>query len=271
MTPERLFDGDLIRATVFNPGQARLFVSFRQRLDTPGAFAEPRPVRSFTTKGMTHLHLQARWNDWYVNAETEALEAVLSDFAQGFSHACAMGFSMGGYAVFRFAGALRLRQAIAVSPQYSIAPEHVAFDRRYRDCADGFDAALGDLTSRDTDLQGMILADPFRPLDIRNAELIRAVFPGVQIARLAAGGHPATGVLGEAGRFPKLQAQLTKRRVPLRRVVMLHRNSRRGSAKYWRHLAAQARKSGRAGLAATAEARLAALRENPGATSPSAP
>lgn len=259
MRPERLFDGGLIRASVFNPGQSRLFISFRQRLDRPGDFADPRPVRSFTGKGMTHLHLQARWNDWYINAETEALEAVLAEFSQGFDHACAMGFSMGGYAAFRFAGALRLKQVIAVSPQYSIAPEHVPFDRRYRDCAVGFDPDLGDLARRGTDLQGVILADPFRPLDLRNARLIRAAFPALRIARLAAGGHPATGVLGEGGKFGKLQAQLTKRTVPLRRVLMLHRSSRRRSAKYWRHLAHRARKTGHMALAAEALRRAAQL------------
>lgn len=267
MKPERLFDGDLIRASVFNPGQPRLFVSFRQRLDQPGDFADPRPVRTFTGKGMTHLHLQARWNDWYVNVETEALEAVLSRFAQAFDHACAMGFSMGGYAAFRFAAALRLKQVIAVSPQYSIAPEHVPFDRRYRNCAAGFDPDLGDLARRGTELAGVILADPFRPLDLRNARLIQAAFPALRIARLAAGGHPATGVLGEGGKFGKLQAQLTKPSVPLRRVLMLHRNARRQSVKYWRHLENRARKTGHMALAEEALRRAAHLQASAGGES----
>ncbi|WP_417523488.1 alpha/beta fold hydrolase [Marinovum sp.] len=259
MTGERLFDGALIRATLFNPGQKTLFVSFRQRLAAPGQFDDPRPVRSITAAGMSHLHLQSRWNDWYINDETTALEAALRAHAAGYDDACAMGFSMGGYAAFRFAEALRLRRVIAVSPQYSIAPEHVPFDRRYRDCAGGFDADLGDLSTRGTDLQGVILADPFRPMDIRNAALISAAFPQVSLVRLAGGGHPATGVLREGGRFGKLQAQLTKKQVPAVRITMLHRRSRRQSPKYWRHLAAQAEKSGRRALAARALARAEAL------------
>lgn len=259
MTAQRLFDGDLIRATLFNPGQSALFVSFRQRIPDPGAFTDPTPVRSFTSKGMSHLHLQSRWNDWYINDETVALEAVLADLAHGFDDACAMGFSMGGFAAFRFAAALRLRRIIAVSPQYSISPDHVPFDRRYRDCADGFDAALGDLSTRGTDVQGVILADPFRPMDIRNADLITAAFPAITLARLAGGGHPATGALRDAGRFGKLQAQLTKPKMPQRRIVMLHRNARRQSPKYWTHLAAQAQKTGRNALAHRATARAKAL------------
>ncbi|WP_323766236.1 alpha/beta hydrolase [Marinovum sp.] len=264
MRSETLFDGDLLRATLFNPGQGALFVSFRQRLADPGQFGAPRPVRSFTEAGMSHLHLQARWNDWYINPETEALEAMLRAHAAGYDDACAMGFSMGGYAAFRFAAALRLRRVIAVSPQYSISPDHVPFDRRYRDCAGGFDAAAGDLSGRGTAVQGVILADPFRPLDMRHAGLICAVFAQVSIARLAGGGHPATGALREGGRFGKLQAQLTKPRVPARRVVRLHRNVRRQSPKYWRHLAAQAEKSGRAALARAALARAVGLETGQG-------
>ncbi|MDO6731325.1 alpha/beta hydrolase [Marinovum sp. 2_MG-2023] len=259
MTAVLLFDGDLIRASVFNPGQPKLFVSFRQRIADPGSFAEPKPVRSFINQGMTHLHLQSRLNDWYINSETAALEGVLTEFAARFDQACAMGFSMGGYAAFRFAAALRLGRIIAVSPQYSIAPEHVPFDRRYRDCAGGFALDAGDLGPRGTKVAGVILADPFRPLDIRNAALIQTAFPAMRLARLAGGGHPATGVLGEGGKFAKLQAQLVKPVVPVRRVVMLHRNSRRKSVKYWQHLAKQAEKFGRLPLARHAEDRASML------------
>ncbi|AKO96186.1 hypothetical protein MALG_00995 [Marinovum algicola DG 898] len=264
MRSETLFDGALLRATLFNPGQRGLFVSFRQRLAEPGHFGDPRPVRSFTNAGMSHLHLQSRWNDWYINPETEALEAALVGHAAGYDDACAMGFSMGGYAAFRFAAALRLRRIIAVSPQFSISPRQVPFDRRYRDCASGFDDVLGDLSPRGAPVQGVILADPFRSLDIRNAALIAMAFAGMRIARLAGGGHPATAVLRDAGRFGKLQAQLGKPRVPVRRIVMLHRNARRRSPTYWRHLAAQAEKTGRHALARTARARAATLAAEPG-------
>lgn len=259
MKPDRLFDGDLLRADLFNPGQRQLFVSFRQRMNDPGAFGDPRPVRSFLDQGMSHLHLQARWNDWYINAETDALERLLCEFTQGFERRVAMGFSMGGYAAFRFAQALRLDQLIAVSPQFSISPRQVPFDKRYRDCAGGFDDALGDLASRGTATGGVILADPFRPMDLRNADLICAAFPQMRLARLAGAGHPASRVIREGGKFGKLQAQLIKAQVPLRRITAIHRNSRRNSPRYWRHLAAQARKSQRASLAQFAEAQSRAL------------
>ena len=53
-------------------------------------------------------------------------------------------------------------------------------------------------------------------------------------------------------------------RVPVRRIVMLHRNARRRSPTYWRHLAAQAEKTGRHALARTARVRAATLAAEPG-------
>jgi hypothetical protein len=63
MRAERIHDGALLRATLFNPGCRRLFVNFRQRLDAPGAFDDPRPVRTFVSAGYSHLHIQSRLND----------------------------------------------------------------------------------------------------------------------------------------------------------------------------------------------------------------
>ncbi|MFW8635279.1 alpha/beta hydrolase [Cribrihabitans pelagius] len=247
-----MFDGDRLRGSLFNPGQRRLFVSFRQRTREAGQFSDAAPVKAFAGAGYTHLHLQARLNDWYINEETAALEAALTEVTSGFAEAAAMGFSMGGYAALRFARALNLTRLIAVSPQFSIAPEHVPFDRRYRKYAGGFDPEQGALQGRGHPVMGAVLADPFRPADMVNAEMIQLVFPGLGIARLCAGGHPATQVLREGRRFPALQRLLrTPGPIP-EQAVALHRRARRASPQYWRQLAEQACKSGRIRLAAEA-------------------
>lgn len=248
MRQARVFDGDRLRAVLFNPGKTQLFVSFRQRVDDPGRFADPRPVRSFLRKGYSHLHLQSRLNDWFINSETSALEAELEVLTARFERVVAMGFSMGGYGALRFARALRLDHLIAVSAQYSISPDHVPFDRRYRDCSAEFDADLGDLSGRGNRAQGVLLADPFRPVDLLNAQMIATVFPNLRVMRLAGGGHPATQIIREGGKFGALQRQLLNGPVDARRVSGLHRAARRSSAKYWDRLArATEARSGRVG------------------------
>ena len=69
-----VFDGAYLRATLVNEDAPNLFVTFRQCLQEPGSFSEHRPVVHFTDHGFAHLYVQARWNDWYINPETRALE-----------------------------------------------------------------------------------------------------------------------------------------------------------------------------------------------------
>ncbi|MBV2358505.1 alpha/beta hydrolase [Thalassococcus sp. CAU 1522] len=246
------FDGALLNGTLFNPGQSRLFVSFRQRIGDPGNFEKARAVHRYAANGFTHLHLQSRWNDWYVNAETPALERALEAFSAQFESVCAMGFSMGGYAALRLAGPLRLCHLLAISPQYSIAKVHVPFDRRYRAEARGWDAEAGDLACRGTDVRGAVLIDPFRPLDLANAELIAAAFPNLTVVRLPCGGHPATRALRQGGKLGWLQDQLAQGVPDPRAIGRSHRAVRRDSESYWRHLQALAKHRGRSTLAETA-------------------
>lgn len=256
----RVFDGAHLRATLFNPDAPDLFVSLRQRIDEDGAFDAPAPVRTFTDHGFAHLHLQTRTNDWFVNGDTPGLDAALAKLAPRYESVRGIGFSMGGYGLLRFARALRLGQALLVSPQVSIHPDVVPWDRRYRQHAAGFDRALGDLARHGLpDLRGLVIFDPFRPLDRRNAEMIGALHPKMRAARLGCGGHPATRVIRSGGRFGALQRMLRKGWLGPGRVTALHRGLRASSPVYWRHLAGQAERSGRPALAAEARRRQTAL------------
>ncbi|MCW9044093.1 MAG: alpha/beta hydrolase [Pseudopelagicola sp.] len=262
MMPEGriLFDGGSLRATLFNADAPKLIVTFRQRITPDGAFSESRPVQRFVKKNYAHLHLQSRLNDWYINDETEDFEAQLREIAAPYRRVVGTGFSMGGYGVLRFSKALGIQHALLISPQYSIAPEVVPKDRRYRDSAEGFDVRLGDVARRaKRGMRGVILADPFRPLDIYNAGLIRSVFPKLALCRLGCGGHPATRVLGESGGFGRVQALLLSGQVNPRDIIEMHRVGRRGSGTYWRHLAENAEARGRPEIAVAARGQQALI------------
>lgn len=259
MKGEPVFDGSHLRATLFNPDGAGLFVTFQHRRPRPGQFEPVRAKQGALDAGMAHLHIQTRLNDWYIGPDTRPLEGALRGLAPRYDTVLGQGFSMGGYGAFRFAGALGMTKVLAVSPQYSIAPAHVPFDRRFLADAGGFDPDLGHLDPRGTAMQGLILTDPFRPLDMRNAWMICAVFPGVRIARLAGGGHPASRALREGGQFGALQDQLFEPGAGAKRLLARHRLARRDSPTYWRNLASRAQRSGRDGLAQRALARAAVL------------
>lgn len=249
-----MFDGDLLRARLWLPDSAAkaLYVTFRQRVADPGQFSDQGPGQRALAAGLAHLHIQTRWNDWYLNAETAALQSALAALRLRFDTARAVGYSMGGYAALRFSAALALDQALAISPQFTLDSRIIPEERRYPE-ARRFDAVLGDLaTFAKPDLNGVVLFDPSRRLDRLNAERIAAVMPGMSLARCAFGGHPATTALRDAGGFRALQALGLN--APLRAgdVIGLHRRLRAGSAHYWHHRAEACLSRGRLADAETA-------------------
>lgn len=256
--PETLFEGAFLRASVFRPTvpNGSLVVTFRHRVPDAGDYHSPKPRQRFLNAGWTHLHLQSRFNDWYVNADTADLCATLALFATAFRHRAGIGFSMGGYGVLRFSGALGLDEVVSISPQVSIAPDIVPFDSRFRAEAAGFDPALGDLgTHANPGLKGVVIFDPFRVLDRLNAAMIGATLPEVSLCRYGFGGHPAMGVLRETISFGPLMSLVLHRKLTRPAVLALHRQNRAAAPSWWFALARHAELTGRRELAARARKR----------------
>jgi hypothetical protein len=257
----RVFDGDRLRAELWLPdgAAATLYVTFRQRVPDPGAFSDAGPVARALDEGIAHLRIQSRWNDWFLNDETTSLEAALSATRSRFATGLALGYSMGGYAALRLARALDLDQAILVSPQFTLDRNVLPAESRYPEGRD-FDGRLGNLALHGKpDLAGIVVYDPFRPLDRMHAALVTATMPAIARAPLAFGGHPATGALGERGGFRSLQAMSLAPGAAAADIVRLHRNLRSGSQRYWQNRAEACRRAGKAGAARLAETRGAAL------------
>jgi len=258
-----VFSGRHLRAAL-HPGAGNhdlLMVTFDFRRVNRKGFSEANFSSVFARLGHAQLSITSRCNDWFINDDTEALERALAPVAARFGRVHAMGYSMGGYGAFRFARALGLRRAVAISPQATIAPGAVPGDRRYAAEARGFDPVLGDLAGRgDPGLEGLILVDPFLRADLAHARLITRAFPGVRILPLPFAGHPASGVIGEAGRIWLLQraASAGGNDAAIRAA---HRAARRDSGHYWTQLArAAARRHPLRAAQAAEQARLCAAR-----------
>ena len=256
--PERVFDGDLLQARLWHPDRpsTALYVTFRQWVPEPGAFDAHGCVQRALTAGLAHLHIQTRWNDWFLNRETAALETALQALRARFLTARALGFSMGGYGALRLSRALRLNQVLLVSPQVSL---QLPGEDRYPEAAD-FDPVAGDLaTHARPDLTGVVAFDPFHRLDACHARQVMQILPGIQPAALVFGGHPGTAALGQAGGFRALQRQSFSARLQARAVVALHRELRGTSLRYWRERADYLLRKSRTALAAAALDRAEAL------------
>ncbi|MEQ5871292.1 alpha/beta hydrolase [Sagittula sp. NFXS13] len=259
MKPHAVFEGACLRATAFRPRRRKLLATFRQRVGQPGQFDDARSVMGFLRAGFSHLHLQSRENDWFINSDTEALEEQLAHFVSRYEEVVAMGFSMGGYGALRFASVLKVQRMLAISPQVSIDRSLVAWDKRYRAEARGWDGCLGALAGRGTNVRGAVLVDPFKPLDLRHGRMICELYPHLTLVMLPNGGHPATRAMREDGRFDWLKTELAGGLPDPRAIGQMHRAVRHRSESYWQHLAQQARWRDREALAVRANTRAQAM------------
>ncbi|EPX87424.1 hypothetical protein ruthe_00494 [Rubellimicrobium thermophilum DSM 16684] len=249
--PVPVFEGERLRATLF-PGRAdRVIVTFDWRREGRTGFAPLDHATGFARQGFTQIAVRTAANDWFLNRETLALEAALARAVEGRGRVQMLGFSMGAYAALRFARALGARQAVVVSPQFSLA---APWERRYPEAA-LWDETLGALAPRAVPgLRGLLIYDPFVPEDRLHAEAIRCLFPALQGVRLGHGGHPAIRTLRGAGGMRHVFEQAGVRAARAGPILAAHRAARRGSRGWWLRLAAHAA-ARRPALAALARAR----------------
>lgn len=237
----RLFDGQSLRATFFAGRGPGLFVTFDFRQTGRSGFAPANRSSAAESRGLSQLSIRSARNDWFINAETEALEEVLRDLGRRHPGARLLGWSMGGYGALRFARALGAAHVVAVSPQATLDPATAPWDRRYRAESRGFDPALGALAPRAMpDLGGLLLYDPFIRADARHARLIAASFPALTLVPLSFGGHPATRVLRQGGRASLVQQAALDDGTDAATIRAAHRAARHRSAAWWSGLAAAA-------------------------------
>ena len=240
--PRRVvFDGDWLRAEIFGEDSRRLFVTFDHRQVGKRDFIPADPVKRVVEAGWANLKIMSRRNDWFINAETAELERSLAAVASGFSRVNGLGYSMGGYGVFRFAKCLNMSSAIAVSPQMSVSPKTVPWDSRFYEDAPDFDQKLGDLSSRAHDgLNALILIDSFHRKDLRHAKEIAALFPESSLLKLGFSGHPATRVINRGRRSGILLRQAMNNRPDPAPIRKAFRETRVKSPAYWKALARKA-------------------------------
>lgn len=254
MTPATVFDGRRLRASLqrhdSQPG--RLIVTFDFRRQGKSDFGAPSVSKQYEKAGFSQLSIKSRANDWFINEETPALEARLSELAVEFGAVHMLGWSMGGYGAFRFARAMGAVRIVAISPQVSLDPDVAPFEWRYRREAADFDPVLGAIAPPDGQgPTGLILADPFIPADIAHARALAALFPQVRILRLAGSGHPASRLLREGGKGWLIQRAARDVATDPRQIRKSHIEARRTSPGYWTRLA-RAAAARHPGLAETA-------------------
>jgi capsular polysaccharide biosynthesis protein len=158
--------------------------------------------------GVSVLGLIARRKDWYRNADTPALIEALREaglFAQ-FDRVTLMGASMGGFAALTYAGLVPGAHVLAFSPQSTLAPALVPFERRYRYAQKTWDwatpAFLDAAEGARAAASVTLVYDPFEPAD--RAHAARLDGPNVRHIHADHLGHRAIRVMKETGALDPL-------------------------------------------------------------------
>lgn len=195
---EILYQSDDVQVRcVAAPDRSRWVVTFDNHsigagFDRPG-FGEAY----LQSVGISALHVLGRGNDWYQYPDmalaADAVRAATGDAAAVVTY----GSSMGGYAALRFAPLMGATAALAMSPQYSIDPARVPWERRWAQDS-GRIAWRAELAGPLGDgFTAILIYDPVGD-DLRHAALIEAEIATVSV-RLPHAGHPVTTFLGEVG------------------------------------------------------------------------
>lgn len=189
----------------------------------------------FQAIGVSAIHVMGVREDWYQYPDMPEAMAAVRQAVAGAERVITYGSSMGGYAALRFADAAGAQAALILSPQYSIDPAKVPFERRWSQDSE----RLTFLTAVDgpirCSIRPLVIYDPGTE-DSRHIALIEAETP-IEKAPLRNAGHPATTVLAESGVLAPLLVEMLAGEVDPRRLKIQLRRERSKSGAYLAHLA----------------------------------
>lgn len=241
MGAERLHQDRRHRITLFRGAGdgGRAMVGFEHGRDRAMRGFEPPVCPRFAQRlGIDALVVQTARRDWFVSDRSPALAEALERATRDYDEVVATGFSMGGYAALLYSAACHARRVMAVSPQYSIDPEVAPYDPGRHPKFARIGMTMPRPEDRGArDMTGLLIYDPAIAADRAHAARIGAAFPRLTALPLPHGGHPATGVLAQAGRIGKLAEMLVEDRIDAAAIRRDHREARRKAEPYRLNLA----------------------------------
>ena len=232
---QTVFEGAHVRAVCFNADAPKLRVRLSYRRDGAVGFDTPQPQAGAVTAGYANLWVQAAQNDYYISPDLPDLRRALYAFCGRYADVSAVGFSMGGFGAVLLSRALRLTQAVLVSPQQLGFPKTAPFVST--DPVELAAFSQGDAAHLDgisPDLRGIVLFDPFagKGRDRAYARHLGRLVPGLRLLALPGGGHPATSAMVEAKQFGAFQRATFVPEIKLADLRAVHQAARGGSERY---------------------------------------
>lgn len=259
-----LFSGDDVRvvSNIIDGARGVLVVSFpsadpKQGLDRPGFGS-----RWLYELGLSSVAVKVSYNHWFQTPEMDAALASIAAIAGDFDRVVTYGSSMGAYGAIACSKAVGAHTVLAVSPQWSIDPERIPWDRRWLEESSRIARHHGFVRDKmneiATDGDVLVIADPWDIDAIHARHILMDVAKGNWIS-IPGSGHPAMSLLKEykmVSRF--MRSILIEGRCPddWRAEIRI---KRRMAQRYWLSLAKAAAARGTRGRILAAKAAKHAL------------
>ena len=189
----------------------------------------------FSQYSIDAIHFISRHNNWYQDRELLGVWRIVRELTHPYDRVLTYGSSMGGYAAIRFARNVGAQFAISISPQFSINPAIVPFDKRWINDAADIDFHNERTSGTDFSPLSYVFYDPYN-LDARHVELYRPYTQLVEI-KLPNSGHPSSGFLAEVGVLQEAVLELCSGEIDPQKVLRKARLARGSSAQFYFALA----------------------------------
>jgi tetratricopeptide (TPR) repeat protein len=245
----RIFDGNEVRATDLTVAgdESTLVVTFPASgshisLDDSGFGAH-----FLQKERISAVVFTASWSHWFQTPEFDAALENARTVAARFRRVVTYGSSMGGYAAAAASKTLGAHAVVSISPQYSVDPAKVPWERRYQNWARKISAGCGfrrdDLTQLLNPTAELHLSyDPMLENDRLHAEALLALSQVPRVLLAPFSGHP-TGrmLLGSGVLKPWVLGAF--RGEPGGEARSILRTARRGQPLWWAYVARRAYRS----------------------------
>lgn len=225
----------------------RVVVCFPDRVH-PTGFDQPGWGEGFLGKrGISAIYISVARIDWFQCPEFfDAMQACRNHLGKT-RPVSTYGSSMGGYGAILGAQALGAKLCLVLSPQYSIDPQVVPFERRYNDYAARIGPFVHDLARHvEPTCDHVVGLDPTHRLDRSHFDLISQAVP-VQALPIYGAGHGVLPLLTNSPARETL-AELLSGQGSVAKLRHQVRADRRGSAGYLRRMGNKAQEKGHGSL-----------------------
>ena len=179
-----VFEGQgLVVYARFQDSEGPVVVTFNGRGDTKPN-REGQGEAFFDKYKISSVHFISTDNHWWQSVDFEAglkvVKALLE--GRGIKDIVTYGSSMGGYGALAASGVLNAIRVIAITPQFTVDPEIVPWDRRFIKDARKLTFIYDDLALHMAQTDIVIISDPFFEVDQRHVNMIGDLRPIRQLS-----------------------------------------------------------------------------------------